>query len=124
MTRLNDRPIASGQVGEHTQRLLSAYAARPISRGRLVRTMSESSAYSVRILRGIDEVSEADWNRLLSLDPRDECDPGGDPPFCDHRFLSALEGSGCAAAERGFVPCHFCSFRARAHRRSAGLYQG
>jgi len=27
VTRLNDRPIESGQVGEHTQRLLAAYAA-------------------------------------------------------------------------------------------------
>ena len=72
--------------------------------------MSESSAYNVRILRSIDEVGEADWNRMLSLDPQDECDPGGDPPFCDHRFLSALEGSGCATAERGFLPCHFLLF--------------
>jgi predicted N-acyltransferase len=73
--------------------------------------MSQTSSPSVRVLSGIHEIAEADWNRLLSLDPADECDPGGDPPFCDHRFLLALEQSGCATAERGFLPCHFLLYR-------------
>lgn len=73
--------------------------------------MSQAGALSVRIIRGIGEISEGDWNRLLALDAADECDRGGDPPFCDHRFLSALEQSGCATAERGFLPCHFLLYR-------------
>lgn len=52
---------------------------------------------TARVLGQIDEVSAQDWDALI---------PGGQHPFLTHRFLRALEASGCASAETGWAPRH------------------
>ncbi len=51
---------------------------------------------TVNVLDSISEVTAAEW---------DAC-AGADNPFCSHGFLSALEDSGSAAAEQGWLPQH------------------
>ena len=51
---------------------------------------------TVNVLDSISEVAAAEW---------DAC-AGADHPFCSHGFLSALEDSGSAAAEQGWLPRH------------------
>src|SRR5579883_1358832 len=53
-------------------------------------------AVTVRALRGIAEIAAAEW---------DAC-AGGDNPFVSHTFLQALEESGSATAETGWLPQH------------------
>ena len=50
-----------------------------------------------KLLPAIAEVARQGWNRLLS--PRST-------PFVDHRFLSALEDSGCASEQADWAPTH------------------
>lgn len=60
--------------------------------------MSEASApFTARLLTRIDEVAASDWDALI---------PSGSHPFLTHRFLHALEASGCAVAETGWAPRH------------------
>ncbi len=60
--------------------------------------MSEPSPqYNARILTRINEVSETAWDAHL---------PQGSHPFLSWRFLNALEESGCAIEETGWVPRH------------------
>lgn len=60
--------------------------------------MSEPSPqYNARILTRINEVSEADWDALI---------PSGSHPFLSWRFLNALEESGCAVEDTGWIPRH------------------
>jgi predicted N-acyltransferase len=54
------------------------------------------SAVTVRVVRRIAEIPEAEW---------DSC-AGGDNPFVSHAFLDALEESGSATAETGWLPQH------------------
>ena len=49
------------------------------------------------LLSRIDEVPAADWDALI---------PGGAHPFLSHRFLHALEASGCAVESTGWAPRH------------------
>ena len=56
-----------------------------------------SEKFSARILTQISEVSETEWDAHL---------PGGSHPFLSWRFLHALEESGCAADETGWIPRH------------------
>ncbi|MDA1090108.1 MAG: GNAT family N-acetyltransferase [Proteobacteria bacterium] len=51
---------------------------------------------TVNVLGSINEVESDTWNACA----------GADHPFCRHGFLSALEDSGSAAAESGWVPRH------------------
>ncbi|HIM25216.1 MAG TPA: N-acetyltransferase [Rhodospirillales bacterium] len=51
---------------------------------------------SVNVLGSINEIEAEEW---------DAC-AGADYPFCRHGFLSALEDSGSAAAESGWMPRH------------------
>ena len=51
---------------------------------------------SVNVLGSINEIGAEEW---------DAC-AGADYPFCRHGFLSALEDSGSAAAESGWMPRH------------------
>ena len=51
---------------------------------------------SVNVLGSINEIGAKEW---------DAC-AGADYPFCRHGFLSALEDSGSAAAESGWMPRH------------------
>jgi uncharacterized protein len=48
-----------------------------------------------RVLDSMAEFAPADWNRLA-----------GSQPFLQHAFLRALEDSGCASSETGWVPQH------------------
>ena len=50
----------------------------------------------VRLVQGIDQVDASDW---------DAC-AGADQPFLSHTFLSALETSGSASADTGWLPLH------------------
>ena len=52
---------------------------------------------SARILSTINEVSEIQWDAQL---------PIGSHPFLSWRFLNALEESGCATDESGWIPRH------------------
>jgi hypothetical protein len=56
----------------------------------------------LRLLSSIDEVSAEAWDALL----RDDSSP-----FVEHAYLSALEGSGCVDAQRGWAPRHVALFR-------------
>jgi predicted N-acyltransferase len=51
---------------------------------------------TVRVLDRIDEIAAAEW---------DAC-AGDDNPFLSHAFLDALEASGSATAETGWLPRH------------------
>lgn len=50
---------------------------------------------TLHVLEGMHEVSEAAWDRLA-----------GTQPFVTHRFLAALEHTGCVSAISGWVPQH------------------
>ena len=56
-----------------------------------------SPQYTATILPHIGDVSAADWDALI---------PFGNHPFLSHRFLLALEESGSAAVETGWMPRH------------------
>lgn len=49
-----------------------------------------------RLLNRIDELPEADWNKL----------EGTNTAFTCHQFFSALEQSGCTTASNGWIPSH------------------
>ena len=51
---------------------------------------------TVRVVSGLAEIAAADW---------DAC-AGGADPFLSHAFLEALEASGSATAETGWLPQH------------------
>jgi predicted N-acyltransferase len=55
-----------------------------------------SEPIEVRLAQGIDEIAAADW---------DAC-AGADQPFLSHAFLRALETTGCATGEAGWLPLH------------------
>ncbi|MEM7041627.1 MAG: GNAT family N-acetyltransferase [Pseudomonadota bacterium] len=55
----------------------------------------------VRLAQGIDQVDAADW---------DAC-AGADQPFLSHAFLLALETSGSASADTGWLPLHLVAER-------------
>ncbi|MEM9442293.1 MAG: GNAT family N-acetyltransferase [Pseudomonadota bacterium] len=55
-----------------------------------------SEPIEIRLAQGISEVDAADW---------DAC-AGSDQPFLSHAFLMALETSGCATSESGWLPLH------------------
>ena len=49
----------------------------------------------VQVNRSIDDIPSAEWDALA-----------GDDPFLRHAFLAALEHSGSACAESGWLPLH------------------
>lgn len=51
---------------------------------------------SIEVADGLSKVDAAQW---------DAC-AGADNPFLSHAFLSALEDSGCASSEQGWMPYH------------------
>ena len=57
---------------------------------------SSDEALSVEIINDLDRVDAGEW---------DAC-AGAENPFLSHAFLSALEDSGCATAEQGWMPYH------------------
>ena len=56
-----------------------------------------SPEYTARIITQISDVSADAWDGLI---------PGGRHPFLSHRFLLALEESGSATADTGWMPRH------------------
>lgn len=59
--------------------------------------MSDPPPVTARLLSRIDQVSAHDWDALI---------PDGTHPFLTHRFLHALEASGCATEATGWAPHH------------------
>ena len=57
---------------------------------------SSDEALSVEIINDLDSIDATEW---------DVCAGAGNP-FLSHAFLSALEDSGCATAEQGWMPYH------------------
>lgn len=55
-----------------------------------------SDTLAIRTLQSISEISENVWNACLQTDH----------PFVTHQFLKALEDSGSATAEAGWMPYH------------------
>jgi predicted N-acyltransferase len=53
--------------------------------------------YIAKIITQISDVSATDWDAMI---------PEGNHPFLSHRFLLALEESGSATAETGWMPRH------------------
>lgn len=53
--------------------------------------------YTATILTRISEITASDWDALI---------PSGNHPFLSHRFLLAMEESGSATAETGWMPRH------------------
>lgn len=53
-----------------------------------------------KIINHINQVPEQDWNDCANINNE------GINPFCSYGFLSALEESGCATAETGWLPQH------------------
>ncbi len=70
----------------------------------------------IKILQSMDEVKAADWDRLAN--------PPAHPfnPFLRHGFLSALEKSGSAAADTGWLAQHICLLDAEAMCAAMPLY--
>jgi predicted N-acyltransferase len=64
-----------------------------------------SEAVTVKVLSGVDEVAAAEW---------DAC-AGPDNPFVSHAFLSALEHTGCASKDTGWLPRHLAIEDAAGH---------
>lgn len=58
-------------------------------------------AVTARLLSAINDVPAADWDALIPGQ-----NGGGSHPFLTHRFLHALEASGCATPETGWSPRH------------------
>ena len=56
-----------------------------------------SPQFTATILQRISDISAADWDALI---------PSGNHPFLSHRFLLAMEESGSAVAETGWMPRH------------------
>jgi predicted N-acyltransferase len=56
----------------------------------------------LEVAHSISDVSRDAWNALLSPEST---------PFVDHRFLAAMEASGCAGPRAGWEPTHFLVWR-------------
>jgi len=56
----------------------------------------------LEVAHSISDVSRDAWNGLISPEST---------PFMDHRFLAAMEASGCAGPRAGWEPTHFLLWR-------------
>jgi len=66
--------------------------------------MSEEKTFRIKVLQSLKDVPNAEWDRLART-----IRPDGsvsDNPFVSHAFLSALEDSGSATAETGWLGQH------------------
>jgi predicted N-acyltransferase len=61
-----------------------------------------ASPYTLRILERVREVPAADWDALVGEDSS---------PFLEHRWLDALEETGCVGEDTGWIPAHLSLFR-------------
>ncbi len=64
--------------------------------------MSGPAPYTLRLLQRVSEVPAADWDALLGPESS---------PFVEHRWLDALEETGCVGDETGWVPAHLSIWR-------------
>jgi predicted N-acyltransferase len=65
--------------------------------------MSDPAAsYTLRILESVREVPAADWDALLGEESS---------PFVEHRWLDALEETGCVGEDTGWIPAHLSIWR-------------
>ena len=55
--------------------------------------MEAGSTYEVSVVASLEEVDEADWQRL-----------SGSNPFVSYRFLSLMQATGCVGARKGWLP--------------------
>ena len=60
------------------------------------------SELRLEVAHSISDVSRDAWNGLISPEST---------PFMDHRFLAAMEASGCAGPRAGWEPTHFLLWR-------------
>lgn len=60
------------------------------------------TSLSIRLLDGIADMAEAEWDSLLAPDSS---------PFVEWAWLEALERTGCAAEDRGWLPRHLAVYR-------------
>jgi uncharacterized protein len=58
--------------------------------------------YTLRLLQRVREVPVADWDALLGPESS---------PFVEHRWLDALEETGCVGDDTGWVPAHLSIWR-------------
>ncbi|MCB1423246.1 MAG: N-acetyltransferase [Nitratireductor sp.] len=65
--------------------------------------MDSQTSFRIRVISSINEVEAATWDRLAQV--RADGDAGYNP-FVSHAFLSALEDSGSAVAETGWLGQH------------------
>lgn len=63
----------------------------------------------IRIVSGLREIKAAEWDRCA----------GTDNPFVSHAFLEALEASGSATAQTGWLPQHMVAEDAKGHLAGA-----
>ena len=70
-------------------------------------------AYSVRVLERVGEVASADWDALVGEDSS---------PFVEHRWLEALEETGCVGGDTGWIPAHLTLWRGEKLVAAAASY--
>jgi predicted N-acyltransferase len=58
--------------------------------------------YTLRLLQGVREVPAPQWDALVGEESS---------PFVEHRWLDALEETGCVGGETGWVPAHLSIWR-------------
>ncbi len=61
-----------------------------------------ASSYTLRILDRVRDVPAADWDALVGEESS---------PFVEHRWLDALEETGCVGDDTGWVPAHLSLWR-------------
>ena len=64
--------------------------------------MSKPPSYTLRLLSRVREIPAATWDRLLGPESS---------PFVEHRWLDALEETGCVGDDTGWIPAHLSIWR-------------
>jgi predicted N-acyltransferase len=64
--------------------------------------MSEPAPYTLRLLEHVRDVPAAEWDALLGEESS---------PFVQHRWLDALEETGCVGGDTGWLPAHLSVWR-------------
>jgi len=95
ISKIGDEEV-KGRLGEGMS-VEQGQAAARLSALNLIAKPMTSPQFTATILTQISDVSAADWDALI---------PGGNHPFLSHRFLLALEESGSATVETGWMPRH------------------
>lgn len=75
--------------------------------------MSQALPFQLRIHRSILDIPREAWNALVDDTAR---------PFMDHRYLAAMEESGCARPATGWHPRHLCIWQGHRLVAAAAAY--